>query len=140
MVHAVNAITKNLLQDAFIWQDLDKQVFHHMAVCLPFVKWEFHAQDVAMPALGYIIPVAAIKKGLYEQCQNHKNITINQGKLTQPLKLHDDFVVIKSGQKEIAVSWLFAADGGNSWVRSQLSTINCNARNNQQTAITASIL
>lgn len=142
MSHAVNASTYNLLAKIDGFATVPKFLINDMQVVdqQHDYLWQFNAAKVNQPAINYIISVDKLLLWLFNKCRQHKLIDFSFGKLTAPLSLHQDKVVVTDAQSiSHEFSWLFAADGSNSWVRSQLTDIKVDSTDHQQQAIIANL-
>jgi ubiquinone biosynthesis UbiH/UbiF/VisC/COQ6 family hydroxylase len=122
MVHAASATTVNLLKSIGVWDFIAANEVKKMLVCdeqHSFV-WQFLAQDIDQLQLGYIFKVSDLYQNLMQVCKESENISIYFSSLVR-LKNSDDSIEVEDDlANKKTYSWLFAADGKNSWVKSQL--------------------
>lgn len=117
-----------LLKHIGVWSFLHdvatpiKQI--HVSKKNSFGITRLHAKDLNLDALGYVIPASQIQKALYQRLKQNPHIT-----LIQPGFLHavtqdknKTYLSIRSddGEYELQSSWVIAADGTHSLIRTLL--------------------
>ncbi len=135
IVCAINRPSENLLKSLDIWDKLPKSDYDHVLI------WEsFHREDIlfsgsecAEPNLGHIIANKAIFNAMVDQVKALK-IPVFDKQETTMLSVGDPCHEVVTQTMKIKAKLLVAADGANSWVRSQIG-IDCKQHEYNQTAL-----
>lgn len=143
-VSAISLASKNVLTHLGVWQNIISTTaspYHAIQVWdeLNNNELQFTCRDINETELGYIIADQTIRSSLHEAFQSYPNIHF-----IQPIKLQKIFSKADEVELEtednirFVTKLLIAADGANSWVRTQAG-IDLKTYDYEQTAIVATI-
>lgn len=139
---AITPKTRKFFQYIGVWQDIIKfrhgeynkmQVWDHTNLG----KVEFDAAKVGKFNLGHIIEQAIIHQAMYNQILANNRIELITTK-AEKLHYHQDRVELVVANKTLTAKLLIGADGGNSWVRSNMDA-KVRSHDYKQKAIVATI-
>lgn len=141
-VSAISLSSMRILQSLGVWKDVvAKRVspFEQIAVWDNWSSLSFSCQEIAEPALGFIIENNAIQRALYDKLKTYEQITYQAGvKLASYQVDGNGASLITESGETIRARLFVAADGGRSWLRQQAG-IACQQQDYQQSAIVATV-
>lgn len=122
-VSAISPASVRLLQQAGVWDAIRMmrvRAYNELATWeVPGLETHFRAEEAGVPELGFIVENRLIQLALWQKLQSLPNVqlfcpvqvtALSQDETAVSLTLNDDQVV--------KASWLLAADGANSKIRS----------------------
>lgn len=122
-VSAISPASVRLLQDAGVWPLLSTmrlRAYRELATWeIPGLETHFHASEVGVPELGFIIENRLIQLACWQKLKSLSNVTILCPAKVQSIQQDEEQVMLTTDQGiTIIADWLLATDGATSRVRS----------------------
>ena len=95
---------------------------------------EFNAQSINEHHLGHIIENRLIQLALWQQAEQHNNVSLFVGEEVSQLEQLPEYAKLTLGNQQLSAPLCVGADGANSWVRKQ-ANIGCTGWNYKQSAM-----
>lgn len=124
-VSAVNLASEYFLKNIGAWQQIPEarlSPFGHMSVWDQdsFGSIHFDGTQVQQNHLGHIIENDVLRLALWQQVEQMANVTIKVPGVCKQVGFNDEGAMLSLENGDmISCKWLVAADGANSWLRSQ---------------------
>lgn len=127
-VSALNLASKIFLQQLQSWEYLQPQ---HVAPLRELIVWDdlgggdihFDSADVGENEMGYIIENRELLRVLWQQCSDDENITLLCPAKPKTIQNHPDHLTLTlEDGATLSARLIVGADGGQSWLRTQMST------------------
>ena len=137
-VSAISLASEHLLVQLGAWRQIKQWrncPYQRLGVWeQTFSYTEFNAQDIKQPHLGHIIENRLLQLSLWQEIEQHSNITFYCPETLQKINQQTDYVELTLSQETIAAKIVIGADGANSKVR-QLVGIGITGWDYQQSAM-----
>ncbi|GAB2654980.1 2-octaprenyl-3-methyl-6-methoxy-1,4-benzoquinol hydroxylase [Vibrio panuliri] len=85
----------------------------------PECRTRFHADELGLEQLGYIVENRLIQLGLWQQFEQYPNLTVICPDSLASMVIGDDVQITLASGAQISAQWVVGADGANSQVRQQ---------------------
>ncbi|OEF26265.1 2-octaprenyl-3-methyl-6-methoxy-1,4-benzoquinol hydroxylase [Vibrio rumoiensis] len=123
-VSAISKASVDLLTQLGAWDSIEsKRVCPYLGLETwenPECRTRFHAHDLGLDKLGYMLENRLMQLGLWEQFSQYPNLTVLCPESLQHIEFgHDSNVVHLESGHTLEASWVVGADGANSKVRQQ---------------------
>ncbi|WP_105900966.1 2-octaprenyl-3-methyl-6-methoxy-1,4-benzoquinol hydroxylase [Vibrio gangliei] len=123
-VSAISKASVDLFKKLGAWESVtSKRVTPYLGLETwehPECRTRFHAKEIGLDKLGYMVENRIMQLGLWEQFSQHPNLTLfcpsNLDKIE--FGVESNTVILDTGER-LAAQWVVGADGANSKVRQQ---------------------
>ncbi|MDN3653226.1 FAD-dependent oxidoreductase [Thalassotalea ponticola] len=137
-VSAISLASQSLLNQLQAWPAIEAMrhcVYRRLGVWEDELSYtEFNANEINQSHLGHIIENRVIQLALWQQMQQHDNITVLCPETLESFQHHTHSVTVQLSKQVVEARLLIAADGANSKVR-QLAGIGVTGWDYQQSAM-----
>jgi 2-octaprenylphenol hydroxylase len=141
-VSAINLGSLNFFIELGIWEAIEQErisAYDKMLVWTEKSELKFTANEVNKPELGFIIENRVIRKCLWQKLATQKNVEFLAPCKLLSVEIDADHGQLKTtDEKTISAKLLIGADGGQSWLRQQL-TVPVNKSSYGQTALITTV-
>lgn len=137
-VSAISLASEHLLSQLNAWQQIMEWracPYSRLGVWEDNIAYtEFSSNDIEQPYLGHIVENRLVQLSLWQQIEEHSNISLLCPEILSTYTQYSEHVEIELSSSVISTKLLIAADGANSKVRN-IAGIGCTGWNYNQSAM-----